>query len=224
MRRHEELVNPSELDDLKLASKYDEIIDDRDLTEEYLIMHGYLQELRGKRIALPKNKKHRYAVELYESLQEYDALLEQLKGRYPTISFHELTTDENIVPDIVRLFGSDQKLRNLYKKIDKFKGLREADVVSIYTGIWYTDDLRYVIGDANPMNSSQARAHRIRQFIVHQGKEQFDITEHLEAMSVTFVRLNQYTVYPYYYNLIGLYIDIILKHQHKAINLSNLGL
>lgn len=224
IRRHGEQTQTFELDDLKLAARYDEIIDDANLTEEMLQLWGYLQQQsRGiGRLKKPKNAEHRAAIQLYEALHEYDALLEKLKGRYPAISFYQLTTDEDLVPHIVKLFGSPQKLQNIYKKVRMFLGLREADMVSVYTGIWYTNDLRYVVGDSNPMNSSQAKAHRVRQFHIYQGNENLDITPFLEEMSVTFVRLNQYTVYPYHFNLIDIYIDSILEHRYKLIDVLNL--
>lgn len=65
------------------------------------------------------------------------------------------------------------------------------------------------------MNSVQARAHRVRRFVVYQGADQFNIHSVLETMSVKFVRLKQYTVYPYYFHLIDLYIDNILAHQRR---------
>lgn len=226
IRRHEEFVQPFELDDLKLSHKYDDIVEDPELTEDMLELWGYLphQKIRGKRLKNPKNRIHRDAIALYEKLREYDTLLDDLKGRYPMISFHELTRDEDIVSDIVRLFGSPQTLRNKYKKVGMFLGLREAEVVSVHTGIWYTSDLRYVIGSKTAMNSSQARAHRVRKFIAYQGEGEFDIEPMLEAMSVTFVRLNQYTVYPYYFHLIDIYINNVIKYKHAAVNVLDLDI
>ncbi len=226
IRRHEEFVQSFKLDDLKLSHKYDDIVDDPELTEDMLELWGYLphQKIRGKRLGRPKNQSHRNAIELYEKLHEYDAVLDDLKKRYPMISFHELTRNEDIVPDIVRLFGSAQTLHNKYKKIGMFLGLREAEVVSVYTGIWYTSDLRYVIGSTTAMNSSQATAHRLRQFIIYQGEDKFDIEPMLEAMSVTFVRLNQYTVYPYYFHLIDIYVNNVIKYRYNMINILGLDL
>jgi hypothetical protein len=79
------------------------------------------------------------------------------------------------------------------------------------------DDMRYVVGDTNGMNSVQARAHRVRRFVVYQGAEAFDIRSMLDAMSVKFVRLKQYTVYPYYFHLIDLYIDNVLTHHTHVV-------
>ena len=83
------------------------------------------------------------------------------------------------------------------------------------------DDLRYVVGDTYGMNATQARAHRVRQFVVYQGEDKFDIQPMLDSMSVKFVRLKQYTVYPYYFHLIDLYIDNVLSHQRRMMRIES---
>jgi hypothetical protein len=168
---------------------------------------------------LEPNKKHREAVELYYALQEYDAFLDELKSQFDEITFRALTSEENIerIREILGV-NTSRGLQNLYKKVDKFAGVREDELVGIYRGIWYApQDLSYVVGDTNPMNSVQARAHRVRRFAVYQGAKKFDIRFMLEAMSVKFVRLKQYTVYPYYFHLIDLYIDNVLTHQRRMM-------
>lgn len=207
IERLEEYRDRHEIDDLKLAHRYDEIIDDQHLSEDWLIMQGYLADPDERHHKIPATKKHARALELYQAFKAYDRFLDSLKRRYDSLSFGDLISESDIAEQINELFGSSHKLRNHYKKIDRFRGPRESDVIPVYRGIWYTDDLRYVVGDSNAMNSSQATANRVRQFIVYEGNEAFNIASMLEAMSVQFVRLRQYTVYPYYFHLISLYID-----------------
>jgi len=61
------------------------------------------------------------------------------------------------------------------------------------------------------MNQKQPRAHLIRRFGVYQGS--FDIQPLLLAMSVQFVRHRQYTVYPYPFHLIDLYVENVSCYQ-----------
>lgn len=211
VRRIAETNQPYALDDLKLADKYDQLIGDPALSEEMLQMLGFTQQ--PKPLQSPKTKKQQEALNLYKSLHNYDDFLDELKSHYPSLSFRALTGDDELLDLINRIFDTTyaRKLHNLYKSIGMFAGVREADVIPIYQGIWFTpDDLRYVVGDTNSMNSTQARAHRVRRFVIYEGAERFDIRPMLDAMSVKFVRLKQYTVYPFYFHLIDLYIDNLL--------------
>jgi hypothetical protein len=45
-----------------------------------------------------------------------------------------------------------------------------------------------------------------------EGEGHFDPQEHLAAMAVQFVRPRQYTVLPYYFHLIDLYVDTVLRY------------
>jgi hypothetical protein len=217
LRRIDEYNQSFPLDELKLAAHYDTLIEDPALSEDMLVMRGYIQ--KPKPLSMPKNKKHREAVELYYALQQYDTFLDELKPRYETITFGILTSEESLIDRIRSIFQSKtgRGLRDLYKLTGKFAGVREEDVIPVYKGIWYVpDDLRYVVGDTYAMNSVQARAHRVRRFAVYQGTDKFDIHHMLDAMSVKFVRLKQYTVCPYYFHLIDLYIDSVLVHQRRT--------
>lgn len=66
------------------------------------------------------------------------------------------------------------------------------------------------------MKYQQPRAHLIRRFdVYHQGEEQFDMQFFLRMLSVQFVRLKQYTVYPYPFHLLDLYVENILLFGEK---------
>jgi hypothetical protein len=43
----------------------------------------------------------------------------------------------------------------------------------------------------------------------------------LDAMDTKFVRLKQYTVSPYYFRLIDLYIDNYLTHQRHSVTIES---
>jgi hypothetical protein len=85
--------------------------------------------------------------------------------------------------------------------------------VHMYQGIWYDDEHCYMVGSAQPLNQRQPRAHLIRRFNVYQGAEGFDIQPFLLTMAVQFVRHHQYTVYPYPFHFIDLYVENVLRYQ-----------
>lgn len=212
--RNEEFQEQRAIDAFKLLNRFNEIVDNQAYTEEYLQVSGLLS---NKPMLSKPNSKLKEAVNLYKAVQAFDEFLDSLKNRYPTLSFAQLTTspkkdkEESLAKKIEDIFGSTTKFHNQFKKLGMFAGMREADVTSVYRGIWHTGDLKYVVGDVNAMNQKQANAHLVRQFHVEMGD--FDILPMLEAMSVTFVRLNQYTVRPYYFHLIDIYIDHVLQYE-----------
>lgn len=210
IRRIDSAKSPMKLEELKLAHRYDELVAEQTLTKEWLLMRGLIQT---PPLAKPKNRKEQEALALYQGLHWYDQYLDQLKNRYDMISFRKLTTDEELAAPIAEIFESIRKLHNLYKKIGMFGGIREAEVIPVYQGIWHSDGSRYVIGDTNAMNDTQPRAHRVRQFVIYKGK--LVINQMLDAMSIQFVRLNQYTVRPYHFHLIDIYIDNILQYRRQ---------
>jgi len=218
LRRLDEYNQAYALDDLKLAPHYDVVMGDPALSESMLWMRGYIQ--KPKPLAKPKNRKHRDAVDLYYALQKYDTFLDELKSRYDSITFRDLTGDQILMERIRTIFDykSGRGLRELYKAMGRFAGDREGDVIPVYQGIWYNpNDLRFVVGNVNSIEPVQARAYPVRQFTVYQGMDNFDILPLLDAMSVKFVRLNQYTVSPYYFHLIDIYIDNVLAHQKPSV-------
>jgi len=103
------------------------------------------------------------------------------------------------------------KIKGLYQKMGWFSS-DKAKELHLYEGIWYDEsDYSYLVGSARPMKPKQPRAHFILRFDVYMGADHFDIQPLLLATSVQFVRLNQYTVYPYAFHLIDLYVENVLR-------------
>ncbi len=209
IRRLDEARTQQDIDDLKLTPHYQTLVGDSKYDEEYFVLRGFKGGMKVKK------KQDEDAWHLYEAVRKYDAYLDSLRDRYDNLSFLDLKNTDEFRQKIAEIFEHTWELHTLYKRIGLFKGTREADLVSVYEGIWYTDDLRYVVGASQGMNVSQDRAHRVRQFIIYEGADTFDIKLILEAMSVQFVRLNQYTVRPYPFHLIDLYIDNVLQYTKK---------
>jgi hypothetical protein len=218
LQRVQELNTPQDIDQFKLSPHFDSIMGEAEYSRDWLIMKGYLSEDGQLKVKQGKTQKDREAVELYHRLQAFDVFLDSLKGHYASLSFASLTREPALRQRVEELFDSTRKLRECYNAIGKFKGTRDAEVIPVYQGIWHTEDWHYVVGDVNGMNNVQARANRVRQIIVHKNETGFDIRQILEGMSVKFVRLNQYTVTPYQFHLIDIYIDNVLRYPTDVVS------
>jgi len=83
----------------------------------------------------------------------------------------------------------------------------------MYEGIWYDNHNCYMVGSSQSLKDHQPRAHLIRHFHIYQGHDHFDIQPLLRSTSVQFVRFNQYTVYPYAFHLLDLYVESVLRFR-----------
>lgn len=89
--------------------------------------------------------------------------------------------------------------------------------VHLYRGIWHDDTNAFLVGLPTGMNmQGQQRAHLIRRFQIMQGTAHFDKEQLLSTMGVLFVRPKQYTVSPYYFHLIDLYVENVLRYTSSG--------
>lgn len=79
-------------------------------------------------------------------------------------------------------------------------------------GVWYDKETNsYVVGRPKSNTykfGNMDKAHIIRKFDFYQKAANFKLDDILETLAVQFVRNRQYTVYPYFFDLIRLYKDI----------------
>ncbi len=98
--------------------------------------------------------------------------------------------------------GRDGKSTKSAKSKEEMKGFK---------GIWYNEkDRKYIVGSPESLGKlTQGNAHTVRRFDVYEGEEHFgkEFEMFLETMAVKFVRNEQYTVYPYFFDLIRLYAE-----------------
>jgi hypothetical protein len=192
------------------------------LSQTELLRHGLI-DAEGNVLHAGQTKKQIQALELLTQLRQYDALLDEMRGQHPERTVQELCDDEYWLPQIAQVFGKqpdDQGkyqsrfLKDFYKWVDMFPSNREGELTPTYQGIWYDNQHRFIVGDVYSLKlTGQARAHLIRRFVLYEGETTFDIYTMLDATSVKFVRLNQFTVYPYFFHLIDLYIENVLQYQ-----------
>lgn len=80
------------------------------------------------------------------------------------------------------------------------------------TGVWYNSETNHYVAGRPSKNTykfgAMDKAHIVRKFRVYKGEDKFRIEDVLETISVQFVRNKQYTVYPYFFDLINLYRDM----------------
>lgn len=216
-RRHQEQTAAYPIEQLRLAPRYAELQKKRPslLPLDQLAQRGFLDGSRP-----PTSAQARLSLTLYNQLREYDALLEEIAITHPTISYQELTSGEWL-ERIARIFGSratsEGKYRRsiiagLYQDLGMFLSEKGQDV-QLYQGIWYDKTNAFLVGSPTGMNmQGQERAHLIRRFQVMQGAAHFDKERVLSTMGVLFVRHKQYTVSPYYFHLIDIYVENVLRY------------
>jgi hypothetical protein len=179
-------------------------------------------------IELEPNPKpnQRASLEFFAQLEAFDELLDDLEMSRTAITYDELISGTNR-EEIGNIFGFTRnkpkkgqeggdyvmtQLLNWYKTCGLFDSVKGKDI-HLFQGIWYDDERCFVVGSAQALKDKQARAHRIRQFDVLSGEEHFDMESLLQTLGVQFVRHNQYTVVPYPYHLIDLYVENVLRWQ-----------
>jgi hypothetical protein len=220
LKRRGELDKPIRIDDLKLTPYYD-MVRPKSLPDA-----TQLQEIKDRerytRGAL--TEREREALKLFQQLEAYDALLDEIGLIQPAISYNDLTDGwmHRIAP-IFDIQPNDEQryrtgsLRRLYRQCEMFLS-DKANELYLYEGIWYDDtDHSYLVGSTQGINQAQTRAHLIRHFDVYQGEKGFDMTPLLTSMSIRFIRLKQFTVYPYPFHLISLYAERALQARIESL-------
>ncbi len=215
--RHKEQRMPHPIAYFRLAPQYDRIRQQRPalLPLDELSQRGLLDGSRE-----PTTEIARHSLTFYERLREYDALLEEIAVTHPTLSYLELTSGEWL-ERMARIFDSkptkegkyDRKyIARIYKDLGMFLSEKGQDV-QLYQGIWHDDTNAFLVGSPTGMKmQGQEHAHLIRRFQVMQGTAHFDEEQFLSTMGVLFVRARQYTVSPYYFHLIDLHVENVLRY------------
>lgn len=204
----------------RLQHRYDAAKSDTMLTLDQLKKRGLLDE------KVTANKKEQDALDFYYCLGKYDAFLDELEMDHVEISFDDLTNEANmeLIGKIFQLKKSTKtqkysrrSLWNIYNRdgLNLFPGDKARDV-HLYQGIWYDDDYHFIVGAKQGLNEKQPNAHRVRQFNILLGdRGLFDIELMLQTLAVTFVRHEQYTVVPYLFHLIDIYVENVLRWQDE---------
>jgi len=228
-RRQQEQKKRYPVSHFCLLPHYDQIQKQRSslLTLNELSKQGLLDETKE-----PKTTKAKLSQAFYKRLVEYDHFLEDVEITHPSLSYNELTSGEWL-ERIAKIFGSEKAkdreyrgrivegkyhrrlITGIYQDLDMFLSHKAKDV-HLYQGIWYDDTNAFIVGSPTGMNlDGQERAHPIRRFQIMQGEKHFDKEQLLRTMGVQFVRYKQYTVSPYCFHLIDLYIENILQYSSE---------
>ncbi|MDO7846997.1 hypothetical protein Q5H92_11560 [Hymenobacter sp. M29] len=87
---------------------------------------------------------------------------------------------------------------------------KRQEAIGVYAGgIWYQPEARrYIVGSTQSSNAAEARGHHLYQIHQYNGSESAALPTLLSLLTVTFVRRNQYTVWPYPFDLIRLYREV----------------
>jgi hypothetical protein len=125
-------------------------------------------------------------------------------------------------PGFYEILGitNDTKLKKYYKQHLGlvFESARDKSVIPVYQGIWYEPTSQYyLVGSKDSMNgmkSNQERGFVYREIQCHNWQsgpselKQFLSEEFFPLLEVNFIRHNNYTVYPFPFNLIQIWFDL----------------
>lgn len=203
----------------KVSQRYDELRTTSMLSQSELISRSFIDQDGN-----PRDSEIRAnpSLTLWQQLRNFDNVLDELQIQKPEISLDELCEDSTWLPRLASALGdtlqngkpNSRSIKSIYRRLGLFLSDRAGNLTPTYQGIWFDEQNRFIVGDVHSLKlTGQARAHLIRQFVIYQGHDKFDLKTILNTTSVRFVRHNQYTVYPYPFHLIDLYIDNVLKHQ-----------
>ena len=208
------------VEELKLARHYDKIRTAKMLSLAELQAKGFLSDQ-----AQPNNDSEEASLARYQQLVAFDEILEQRSAAIePELSMDDLAKGE-LLEQIAAIFSITPegdgkinqkkfkgKLFRYYQRVGMFPSPKKSDL-HLYEGIWYTADNSYLVGSSDSLKDKQAKASLLRRFYLYTGEDSFRIDDLLDATSVKFIRLNQYTVLPYYFSLIQIYIrDVLNKY------------
>jgi hypothetical protein len=110
--------------------------------------------------------------------------------------------DESVLPEIDEI--------KKVKADDPKKSAKSRSMISIYSGgIWFNEtDQTYIVSSPTSMNWREPRAHHIYKIHQHAGSRSVDTKLIVKLLSVKFVRHKQFTVYPYFFDIIRLYNEL----------------
>ena len=167
----------------------------------------------------PSTDKERKSLEFFRLLQAFDERL--LDANIYKISFEKLS-DGTLGLELAKLLNCIKKDKEgqlivnrttFNKRLTDFYNHRNREqplfpspkdsAFHLFSGIWYTDDYIFTVGNPGSLKTKQPRAHLIRQVNILQGQNKFDFDEFLSHLAIDFVRLEQYTVLPYWFNLLS---------------------
>lgn len=122
------------------------------------------------------------------------------------------------MPNIENLLKAKKYREEEENDIAKIKGTKTQydtenptkDTLYQYEGLWHNEkENMYFVGDKNPFDKRnlkgvQNKAYHIYKFHIHKNDIDFDLSILYDAMTITYVRNEQYTVLPYFFDLIRL--------------------
>ncbi|MBM7845934.1 hypothetical protein [Herpetosiphon giganteus] len=203
IQRQEAFNMPMAIESFKLP------IDPRPLTQSQQVFDDDIDEIEDTD-SLPT---------VQEQHQQYNRFLDELAQSRMSVSLNELTSEPlmHTIAQIFNILPDDRGKYNRKKFIDRYRhqghflSAKGVDVQSSQ-GIWFDDEQCFMVGSPTGLQDVQVRAQRIRKFDIYQNARHIEIKQFLEMMAVKFVRHKQYTAYPYFFHLIDLYVEAILKY------------
>jgi hypothetical protein len=142
-----------------------------------------------------------------QQVNKYNSYIENEIEDY--ISFDELVKGGKkgkYRKEIFSILGVGKREDKL-SEVLSFKGKRSGGFLSVFQGVWFDESKnQYFVGSKDSYNSNQVKGHRIRRIEILRGS--FDKDYFFPLLNVDFVKHKNYTVLPYPFNLIKMYITM----------------
>ncbi|MCS6821666.1 MAG: hypothetical protein NZ551_07340 [Microscillaceae bacterium] len=97
----------------------------------------------------------------------------------------------------------------------KTKSQRTIESKTALEGIYFSEKENIYTVGAKSMGMSMDKSVKVRRLHYYQKPNGFKINDLLQTLSVQFVRNKQYTVYPYFFDLLNLYCEDILPYKES---------
>jgi hypothetical protein len=106
---------------------------------------------------------------------------------------------------VLAVEDTEERVLHIYDPKKKGQSQRKQEQKTALEGIFYSKEKQiYTVGYTS-LNQTADDSVKIRRLYYYQRPDNFKINDLLQTLSVQFVRNKQYTVYPYFFDLLNLY-------------------
>lgn len=166
-----------------------------------------LQEIENSYFSIEQVAKYNQFMqtEVIEPEISYEELVGSGKGKYR----NEILNVLGLLKEGKggKLRGNDRKFTEALCVIGQIeiKGKRAGNPFETYKGVWFdSNNLQYFVGKKDGYKYNQSTGFQIRKIVVHRGE--FNERTFFPLLNVEFVRHKGYTVLPYLFNLMTIYL------------------
>lgn len=108
---------------------------------------------------------------------------------------------------------TEERVFHIYDPEKKGKSQRHREQTTALQGIFFSREKQIYTVGYKSLDITADRSVKVRKLHYYQNSENLKIDDLLQTLSVEFVRNKQYTVYPYFFDLLNLYRNDVLQTE-----------